>query len=54
MNDDIFTNALINESSPYLQQHAHNPVEWHAWNKDTLQRAVEEDKPLLISTIGAM
>jgi len=49
MNDDIFTNALINESSPYLQQHAHNPVEWHAWNKDTHQRAVEEDKPLLIS-----
>ncbi len=49
MHNKKFTNALINESSPYLQQHAHNPVEWHAWNNDTLQRAVEEDKPLLIS-----
>ncbi len=49
MHNKKFTNALINESSPYLQQHAHNPVEWHAWNKNTLKRAVEEDKPLLIS-----
>ena len=49
MHDKNFTNALINETSPYLQQHAHNPVEWHPWNEATLQRAVDEDKPLLIS-----
>jgi len=49
MHNKIFSNSLINESSPYLQQHAHNPVKWHAWNKNTLKHAVEEDKPLLIS-----
>ena len=49
MNEKIFTNALINETSPYLQQHVNNPVEWHPWNADTLQRAADEDKPLLIS-----
>ncbi|RLD54420.1 MAG: hypothetical protein DRJ05_14715 [Bacteroidetes bacterium] len=43
------TNELINESSPYLLQHAHNPVNWHAWNEKTLQLAKDEDKPLLIS-----
>ena len=49
MINEAITNALINETSPYLQQHAHNPVKWHAWNTETLQRAVDEDKPLLIS-----
>jgi len=44
-----YTNELINESSPYLLQHAHNPVNWHAWNEKTLQLARDEDKPLLIS-----
>ncbi|MFC4097600.1 thioredoxin domain-containing protein [Euzebyella saccharophila] len=44
-----FTNELIHESSPYLLQHAHNPVEWVAWNDDTLKRAQQENKPLLIS-----
>ncbi|MDO9545819.1 MAG: thioredoxin domain-containing protein [Pelolinea sp.] len=48
-NEAAITNALINETSPYLQQHAHNPVVWHAWNEETFQRAVAEDKPLLIS-----
>lgn len=43
------TNALINETSPYLLQHAHNPVNWYAWHPETLQRAVAEDKLLLIS-----
>lgn len=42
-------NLLIHESSPYLLQHAHNPVNWHAWNKDTLAKARELKKPLLIS-----
>lgn len=44
-----FTNSLINETSPYLLQHAHNPVNWKAWNSQTLKKAREEDKLLLIS-----
>jgi uncharacterized protein YyaL (SSP411 family) len=43
------TNALIDESSPYLLQHAHNPVDWYPWKEEALQKAVEEDKLLLIS-----
>ncbi|TAI48175.1 thioredoxin domain-containing protein [Flagellimonas allohymeniacidonis] len=43
------TNALIHESSPYLLQHAHNPVNWEAWKPEVLERAQKEDKPLLIS-----
>ncbi len=42
-------NALIKESSPYLLQHAHNPVDWYAWNPKTLQKAQDENKMLLIS-----
>lgn len=44
-----FTNALVNESSPYLLQHAHNPVNWYAWNSATLEKAISENKLLLIS-----
>ena len=44
-----FTNALIEETSPYLLQHAHNPVNWEAWNPKTLERAKQENKPILIS-----
>jgi len=43
------TNALIHETSPYLLQHAHNPVDWHAWNDQVLQAAVAADRMLLIS-----
>ncbi|MEX2597165.1 MAG: thioredoxin domain-containing protein [Salibacteraceae bacterium] len=43
------TNDLINESSPYLLQHAHNPVDWKPWNDETLKLAEEQNKPLLIS-----
>ena len=43
------TNSLINETSPYLLQHAHNPVDWHPWNPETLELAKKEDKLLLIS-----
>lgn len=42
-------NSLINESSPYLLQHANNPVNWFAWNDVTLERAKKENKMLLIS-----
>jgi uncharacterized protein len=49
MSDHKFTNQLIQESSPYLLQHAHNPVDWHAWNKNTIAKARSLDKMLLIS-----
>lgn len=42
-------NNLINETSPYLLQHAHNPVNWYAWNDEALQKAKKEDKPILVS-----
>jgi len=42
-------NRLINESSPYLLQHAHNPVDWYPWSEEALERAVREDKPILVS-----
>ena len=48
---DKKANLLIHESSPYLLQHAYNPVAWHPWNNDTLNEAKELDKPILV-TIG--
>src|SRR6185369_14528441 len=42
-------NRLINETSPYLLQHAHNPVDWHAWNPEALERAAKEEKLILLS-----
>ncbi len=48
-NDFQYTNDLINETSPYLLQHAHNPVNWHAWNDETLELAQKENKLILIS-----
>ncbi|MEP0987272.1 thioredoxin domain-containing protein [Ekhidna sp.] len=44
-----YTNELIHSTSPYLLQHAHNPVEWQEWSEETLSRAKEEDKPILVS-----
>ncbi len=43
------TNRLIHETSPYLLQHAHNPVEWYPWGEEALQKARQEDKPVLLS-----
>ena len=43
------TNNLINETSPYLQQHAHNPVNWYPWGEEALQKAKKENKPVLVS-----
>lgn len=43
------TNDLIHETSPYLLQHAHNPVNWKAWNPETLKRAKDENKLIIIS-----
>lgn len=44
-----YTNALINESSPYLQQHAHNPVNWVPWSNEIFSQAAKENKLVLIS-----
>jgi uncharacterized protein YyaL (SSP411 family) len=44
-----YTNQLIHESSPYLLQHAHNPVDWYPWNEAALEKAKSENKLLLIS-----
>ena len=44
-----FNNNLVNESSPYLLQHAHNPVNWHPWGDEALQKAKDENKLLIIS-----
>lgn len=44
-----FTNSLVSETSPYLLQHAHNPVNWFAWNDETLKKAKQEDKMILVS-----
>ncbi len=43
------TNRLIDETSPYLLQHAHNPVDWYPWGEEALSRAIKEDKPILVS-----
>jgi uncharacterized protein YyaL (SSP411 family) len=42
-------NRLAGETSPYLQQHAANPVEWYPWGEEALERARKEDKPILLS-----
>ncbi len=44
-----YSNNLVHETSPYLLQHAHNPVNWEAWNPSVLERAKNENKLLLIS-----
>ncbi|HEY1871234.1 MAG TPA: thioredoxin domain-containing protein, partial [Chitinophagaceae bacterium] len=45
----IMSNRLINETSPYLLQHAHNPVDWYPWSDEALKKAKEENKPILVS-----
>ncbi len=42
-------NRLATETSPYLLQHAHNPVDWYPWGEEALERARSEDKPILLS-----
>ncbi len=51
MNDTVLqkSNRLINEKSPYLLQHAHNPVEWYPWGEEAFERARKENKPILLS-----
>src|SRR2546427_8560269 len=43
------TNRLANETSPYLLQHAHNPVDWFPWGDEAFAKAKSEDKPILLS-----
>ncbi len=43
------TNKLIGETSPYLLQHAHNPVDWYPWGQEALDKAKNEDKPIFLS-----
>jgi hypothetical protein len=43
------SNRLVHETSPYLLQHAHNPVDWYPWGPEALERARREDKPILLS-----
>jgi uncharacterized protein len=44
-----YTNHLINEKSPYLQLHAHNPVEWYPWGNEAFEKARRENKPIFLS-----
>src|ERR1700675_4251035 len=43
------TNRLAREKSPYLLQHAHNPVDWHPWGEEAFSKARRENKPILLS-----
>ena len=49
MSTHRFTNRLINETSPYLLQHAHNPVDWFPWGEEAFAKAKSENKPILLS-----
>jgi hypothetical protein len=49
MNEKKHTNRLINETSPYLREHAHNPVDWYAWCDEAFEEARQQDKPILLS-----
>src|SRR4051794_25482421 len=47
--DPAYTNRLVDSTSPYLLQHAHNPVGWYPWGEEALSRAKAEDKPIFLS-----
>jgi uncharacterized protein YyaL (SSP411 family) len=49
MTEHKYTNKLINEKSPYLLQHANNPVDWYPWSQDAFGKAKAEDKPIFLS-----
>ncbi|MDT5060312.1 MAG: uncharacterized protein QOH63_771 [Acidobacteriota bacterium] len=49
MSEHKHTNRLSKETSPYLLQHAHNPVDWYAWGDEAFEKARQEDKPILLS-----
>ncbi len=45
----LYTNRLIHQKSPYLLQHAHNPVDWYPWGEEAFQAAKDQDKPIFLS-----
>lgn len=49
MTKNQIPNRLAKEKSPYLLQHAYNPIKWFPWNEETFQKAKEEDKPVFLS-----
>src|SRR5215467_15809768 len=49
LSDHVFTNRLTGEKSPYLLQHAHNPVDWYPWGEEAFAKARQENKPILLS-----
>jgi uncharacterized protein YyaL (SSP411 family) len=49
MSEPEFTNRLSEEKSPYLLQHAHNPVDWYPWSEEAFQKAKTEDKSVFLS-----
>ncbi len=49
MEDSTYTNRLINEKSPYLLQHAHNPVDWYPWSEEAFEKAKKENKLVFLS-----
>lgn len=49
VNKNMKSNKLINEQSPYLLQHAHNPVDWFPWGQEAFQESIEENKPIFLS-----
>src|SRR3989440_4817619 len=49
MSDHKHTNRLIQETSPYLLQHAHNPVDWYSWGTEAFEKARRENKPIHLS-----
>jgi uncharacterized protein YyaL (SSP411 family) len=48
-NQKIIPNRLINETSPYLLQHAYNPVDWYPWGDEAFEKAKLEDKAVFLS-----
>lgn len=49
VNKNMKSNKLINEQSPYLLQHAHNPVDWFPWGEEAFQKSIKENKPIFLS-----
>ena len=49
MGEHAYTNRLVSEKSPYLLQHAHNPVDWYPWGDEAFAKAKEEGKPIFLS-----
>src|SRR3989338_7584347 len=49
MSEETFTNRLIHQTSPYLLQHARNPVDWYPWGEEAFEKARLKDKPIFLS-----